>query len=308
MQEQITSNVFMIRPVSFSYNEETAFSNTFQQEKTISAEQINAIAKQSFDDFVNQLKLRGINVFVFNDTIENDTPDSVFPNNWVSLHHSGKAILYPMEAKNRRLERRTDILDFLKTKFDLNQVIDLSYFEAQNKFLEGTGSLVLDRINRIAYACLSSRTNKEVINEWEKQMKGYETVVFQASDVNGHPIYHTNVLMCMGDTFCIICLNAIADIDQRFYVKKIIETTRKEVIEISLDQMQNFAGNMLLLKTKNDKKLLVMSVRALKSLNSSQKKLLEEKAEILAVDIDIIETLGGGSARCMIAEIHLSEK
>jgi hypothetical protein len=304
MQEQITSNVLMIRPVSFNFNEQTADSNKFQSKGT--EENINFSAQLAFDQFVEQLVLRGINVMVIDDTPEPFTPDSIFPNNWISMHHSGKVILYPMEAPNRRAERRKDILDKLKEKYDLNVVLDFTHFEEENKFLEGTGSLVLDRMNRVAFASISSRTNPEVLAAWQKQMN-YDLVTFNAFDQNRHAIYHTNVVMCMGDTFCVICLESISDLDERFAIKQKIENLGKEVIEISLAQMNEFAGNMLLLKNKNEKKFLVMSDRAFNSLTKKQIELLEDYAEIIHPDLGVIETYGGGSARCMIAEIHLTE-
>jgi hypothetical protein len=211
-----------------------------------------------------------------------------------------------MEAPNRRAERRKDILDKLKEKYDLNVVLDFTHFEEENKFLEGTGSLVLDRMNRVAFASISSRTNPEVLAAWQKQMN-YDLVTFNAFDQNRHAIYHTNVVMCMGDTFCVICLESISDLDERFAIKQKIENLGKEVIEISLAQMNEFAGNMLLLKNKNEKKFLVMSDRAFNSLTKKQIELLEDYAEIIHPDLGVIETYGGGSARCMIAEIHLPE-
>jgi hypothetical protein len=304
MQEQITSNVLMIRPVNFNFNEQTAGSNKFQSKGT--DENINFSAQLAFDQFVEQLELRGINVMVIEDTPEPFTPDSIFPNNWISMHHSGKVVLYPMEAPNRRSERRKDILDKIKQKYDLNVVLDFTHFEEENKFLEGTGSLVLDRMHRVAFACISSRTNPEVLSAWKKQMN-YDLVTFNAYDQNQYPIYHTNVVMCMGDTFCVICLESISDLDERLMIKQKLEGLGKEVIEITLSQLNEFAGNMLLLKNKNEKKFLVMSDRAFNSLSKNQIDLLEDYAEIIHPDLGVIETYGGGSARCMIAEIHLPE-
>jgi hypothetical protein len=304
MQEQITSNVLMIRPVNFSFNEQTAESNKFQTKG--SEGNVNNSAQAAFDEFVEQLALRGINVMVVEDTPEPFTPDSIFPNNWISMHHSGKVILYPMEAPNRRAERRKDILDKIRQKFDLDVVLDFTHFEGENKFLEGTGSLVLDRMHRVAFACISSRTNPEVLAAWQKQIN-YEIITFNAFDQSQHPVYHTNVVMCMGDAFCVICLESISNLDERLTVKQKLEALGKEVIEISLEQMNNFAGNMLLLKNKNEKKFLVMSNRAYNSLTKQQIELLEDYAEIIHPDLGVIETYGGGSARCMIAEIHLPE-
>lgn len=305
MQEQITSNILMIRPVNFAYNEQTASSNAFQ--KKIETQDSNATAQAEFDSFVDQLQLRGINVQVIQDTPEPFTPDSIFPNNWLSMHHSGKAVLYPMMAENRRKERRHDILDILREKYHLDVVLDFTHFEDEGKFLEGTGSLVLDRIKRIAYATISPRTDMDVLNAWKNQMN-YELVTFHAKDRNGEAVYHTNVVMSMGDIFCVICLDSIADFDERVKVKARLEQSGKEVIEITMDQMENFAGNMLLLKNKSGKKFLVMSQRAYDSLSRDQKRNLEDNAEVIHPDLGIIEELGGGSARCMIAEIHLPVK
>lgn len=305
MQEQVTSNLLMIRPVNFSYNTETSSTNTFQTLEPIS--DLNAQAQACFDELVEQLRLRDINVHVFTDTEFPYTPDSIFPNNWLSTHHSGKVMIYPLEAPNRRAERRQDILDFLKKNYDFHVLLDLSHFEDQGKFLEGTGSLVLDRMNRIAYACLSSRTHVEVLKAWQKVID-YELVVFSAHDKDGKPVYHTNVLMCMGDTFCIICLDAIQDLDERLMVKQKLENSGKTIMEITTEQMHRFAGNMLLVKNKKDKHFLVMSDQAYESLTRNQSDTMDYFAEILHTDLGPIETAGGGSARCMIAEIHLPEK
>jgi hypothetical protein len=308
MQEQVTSNLIMIRPIRFCSNKQTAESNAFQNDVKVDENELQIAVQTSFDEFVEQLRLRDINVKVFEDTLEPHTPDSIFPNNWLSLHFSGKAILYPMEAENRRAERRTDILDYLKKDFDLDVILDFTHFEKEGKYLEGTGSLVFDRMHRVAYACLSTRTNQDVLKAWQKQMNGYEVVTFSANDRNGVPIYHTNVMMCMGETFCVICLDAITDLDERLKVKKKLEATSKEVIEITMDQMENFAGNMLLVKNASEKRFLIMSEKAHNSLTKAQIRNLEDKAEIIAVDLGYIETMGGGSARCMIAENLLVKK
>lgn len=310
MQEQATSNILMIRPVNFGFNAETAESNAFQDVKakswTSNITQQDAL--REFDGMVSQLRAAGINVIVFDDTPEPYTPDSIFPNNWVSFHHSGKVVLYPMEAENRRLERRMDIIDALRKDFHVDVVLDFTHFEKEGKYLEGTGSLVLDRLNRIAYACLSSRTNKDVLNAWAKQMSHYKVVKFSAVDANDKPIYHTNVVMCIGDTFAVICLNAIKDLDERLMVKETLEKSGKYIFEISLEQMNHFAGNMLLVKNQKDRHFLVMSTQAFESLTHSQRVELEEFAQIQHFDLTMIETCGGGSARCMMAEVHLPAK
>lgn len=297
----------MIRPVNFAFNRETASSNSFQKQNDINQEALNSSAQECFDELVAQLRLRDINVHVFDDTAEPYTPDSIFPNNWISTHHSGKVMIYPLEAPNRRAERRQDILDFLKKNYDFHVLLDLTHFEMDGKYLEGTGSIVLDRINRIAYACLSSRTHLEVLKAWQKVID-YELVTFEAFDKAGVPVYHTNVVMSMGDTFCVICLDAITDPDQRLNVKQKLESSGKTIMEITMDQMSAFAGNMLLVKNKKDKNFLVMSDRAYESLTRKQIDTMDYFAEILHTDLGYIETVGGGSARCMIAEIHLPEK
>jgi hypothetical protein len=310
MQAQTTSNILMIRPVNFAFNLQTAESNAFQdtdsQALAIEITQENAL--REFDIMVSQLRAIGVNVMVYEDTPKPYTPDSIFPNNWVSFHHSGKVCLYPMQAENRRLERRPDIIDDLRTNFHVETVIDLTAFEEDNKFLEGTGSLVLDRMHRIAYACISPRTNEEVMEAWEKQMNGYKIIKFRAVDAKDQEIYHTNVMMCIGDTFAVVCLQSIKDIDERMTVKESLEATSKNVIEISLEQMNDFAGNMLLVNNQKGHLILVMSTRAYESLTQVQKNQLGEYADILHFDLDIIETCGGGSARCMMAEVHLPEK
>jgi hypothetical protein len=305
MQEQITNTVLMIRPVNFGFNAETAASNAFQTKSDTDDTQTEALER--FDAFVKLLKNRKVNVIVLEDTPSPFTPDSIFPNNWFSTHHSGKVILYPMEAANRRAERRMDIIDELSKKYHVAETIDFTHFESENKFLEGTGSLILDRINKVAYACLSSRTNLEVLTEWGKVMN-YEICSFTSVDANQKPIYHSNVMMCMGDNFAVICLDSIGDLDEKLRVKQTLEKYGKRVVEISLAQMNAFAGNMLLIKNKLNQKLLVMSETAYKSLNKSQILILEEYADLVHIELGIIETLGGGSARCMLAEIHLPRK
>lgn len=310
MQSQTTSNILMIRPVNFQYNAETATSNHFQDAATLqlSADEIQAKAKEEFDEMVEKLKRAGVNVVVYDALAEPFTPDSVFPNNWISFHHSGKVILYPMEAKTRRAERRMDIIEDLKKKYHVDVLLDFSHFEQENKFLEGTGSLVLDRMNRVAYACLSSRTNEDALAAWAKQMNGYEIVKFKANDNNGNPIYHTNVMMSVGNTFAVVCLDAITDLDERLMLRETLEKYNKIIIEITLEQMNAFAGNMLLVKKTNGHLLLIMSGTAYNSLTKRQLDNLSDFAEIMNVDLEMIERCGGGSARCMMAEIHLPEK
>ncbi len=309
MQAQTTSNILMIRPVNFAFNEQTADSNAFQdaKAKSLTNNITQEAALREFDAMVSQLRAAGVNVMVYDDTYEPHTPDSIFPNNWISFHHSGKVCLYPMQAKNRRLERRSDIIDDLRTKFHVEVVLDFTHFEKENKFLEGTGSMVLDRMYRTSYACISPRTNAEVLDAWAKQMN-YKLVKFTSVDGQGKEVYHTNVVMCIGDTFAVICLESIPDLDERLAVKTTLENSGKNVIEISLEQMNQFAGNMLLVKSLKGNNLLVMSTSAYNSLSHAQIVELEEYAVIQHFDLTMIETCGGGSARCMMAEVHLPEK
>ncbi|WP_288423463.1 citrulline utilization hydrolase CtlX [uncultured Spirosoma sp.] len=309
MQSQATSTILMIRPVRFGFNQQTAASNAFQDSE-MAARTSNAAqadARQEFDDMVQQLKASGVDVLVYDDTDEPHTPDSLFPNNWVSFHASGTVVLYPMQAENRRAERRQDIIDELAQKYHVARVVDLTHFEQEGKFLEGTGSLVLDRMNRVAFACLSPRTDADVLAEFGKQT-GYRTVSFHAVDANGTPIYHTNVLMSIGDTFAIVCLSAIADPDERLMVRQELESLGKRVVDITMEQMTHFAGNVLQVKARQGNKLLVMSTQAFESLTPQQISLLGEYANPVHFDLHVIEGNGGGSARCMMAEVHLPLK
>ncbi|TWR25958.1 amidinotransferase [Mucilaginibacter achroorhodeus] len=300
---QSTSNILMIRPVAFGFNAQTAESNAFQnRDDDQQAVQQKAIAE--FDNFVQILQDNRVNVIVINDTPEPHTPDSIFPNNWVSFHDNGDIILYPMQAENRRLERREDIIGQLEESFAAKHVIDLSRFEQKNEFLEGTGSMVLDRPNKIAYACLSPRTNAEVLTAY-CDYTGYKAVTFDAFDQNGQAIYHTNVLMALGSTFAVICLDSISDTSEKELVIKSLQDAGKEIINITFDQMNHFAGNMLEVKNTSGDTLVVMSKAAFDSLTLEQKSALEKYGKLVYADISTIETNGGGSARCMMAEVHL---
>ncbi len=309
MRTQSTSNLLMIRPVRFGFNEQTASSNAFQSLSV--ADQTKAIAQtkalEEFDEMVRLLRAKGMNVLVIDDTEEPHTPDSIFPNNWVSFHFNGTIITYPMQAENRRLERREDILRKIEEQFYINRRVDLTAFENEGKFLEGTGSMVLDRKYKIAYACLSPRTHEEVLDAFALQMN-YEVVKFNAEDEMGRPIYHTNVLMCIGDLFAVVCLDAIPDPDEKFMVRSSLETSGRQVVEISLEQMKHFAGNMLQVRTTKGEQVLMMSTKAYESLTARQIDSLDDYCQILHTDLSIIEGNGGGSARCMIAEIHLPVK
>ena len=292
----------MIRPVNFGYNAETAVNNAFQVKSKDNDVQNKAL--KEFDEFVNILKRNGVDVTVVEDTVEPHTPDSIFPNNWISFHNNGSVLLYPMYAQNRRAERKEHVLEKISTKFSIKRKIDLSQYEEENIFLEGTGSMVLDRDHKIAYACLSSRTNEKILADFCSQM-GYTSIVFNATDNKGQAIYHTNVMMCVADKYVVICLDSIQDKRQKEKVTNTIKQTGKETIDITLNQMNHFAGNMLQVENDKGEKLLVMSTQAFDSLTYEQKKKLESFNKIIHSPLTTIETNGGGSARCMMAEIHL---
>ena len=309
MRSQATSHILMIRPVRFGFNEQTASSNAFQDASFGEAHQADSqqIALAEFDEMVHQLRQAGVDVTTIDDTPEPHTPDSIFPNNWISFHHTGTIVLYPMQAENRRLERRNEIIEQISKHFFVEKVIDLSYFEGENKFLEGTGSMVLDRQYDTAYACLSPRTDEDALAQFGKELE-YTIVKFTAVDGAGKQIYHTNVLMCVGELFAVICLEAIPDLDERLMVRQSLEKSGKRVIEITLEQMNHFAGNMLQVKNEKGQSLLVMSSSAYKSLSDKQVRQLEDYATLKHFDLSMIEGNGGGSARCMMAEVHLPVK
>lgn len=290
----------MIEPVSFGFNEETAANNYFQRKEQIDDAQSKALVE--FKRFVEQLQSHDIDVLVVQDTPSPLTPDSIFPNNWISIHEDGKMVLYPMYAKNRRMERKQTVLDAVKNNLDIHEVVDLTHFESSHKYLEGTGSMVLDRKNKIAYACISERTDESLFMTFCMKMN-YTPVLFHAHDQRGLMIYHTNVLMCMADRYVVICLDAVYDLIEREKLIEQFTATQKEVINISFDQMDHFCGNMLQVKNKNGDYFLVMSTQAYNHLDAEQVKRLENFQPIIHSDITTIETLGGGSARCMMAEL-----
>ncbi|MFN0290950.1 citrulline utilization hydrolase CtlX [Pedobacter helvus] len=302
---QTTSHILMIRPVDFKFNEQTAGDNKFQ----VASEQGNVQQKAlaEFDGFVAVLRENGLDVMVVDDTLQPETPDSIFPNNWVSFHEDGAVFLYPMHSPNRRQERRKDIIDELSKKFEVNHLTDLSFFELQERFLEGTGSMVLDRINKIAYACLSVRTDEEVLNNFA-MLSGYRVIAFEAVDQHGFPIYHTNVMMCIGEKFAVACLESIKSTADKIRVLESYKATHKTVIDISFEQMNHFAGNMLEVQNKDGESLLVMSEQALKALHGTQVTALSAFSKIVSAPLYTIEQNGGGSARCMLAEVHLPLK
>ena len=307
--KQTTNSILMIRPVAFRMNEQTAVNNYYQKViDGLSPETVNTKAQEEFDTFVNKLRMVGVDVTVVDDTLEPSTPDSIFPNNWISFHESGDVTLYPMFAENRRLERREEILDILEDKgFVVNEIMDYSSAEEDGFFLEGTGSIVLDRENDKAYCALSPRADEELFIEFCEDFE-YTPVIFEAFQTVGTErklIYHTNVMMCVGDTFAVICADCIDDKKERKMVLDSLKGDGKEIILITEDQMNNFAGNMLELQGADERRYLIMSASAHKSLTKKQVAQLEEHITILSSSLDTIEACGGGSARCMMAEIFL---
>ncbi len=292
--------VMMIEPVSFGFNEETATNNYFQQNARIENAQTKAL--NEFQQFVDRLSSHDINVLVVKDTPSPLTPDSIFPNNWISIHEEGTMVLYPMYAKNRRMERKQTVIDAVKETCSINEVVDFTHFENSGQYLEGTGSMVLDRHHKIAYACISERTDKELFDSFCKKMN-YTPVLFHAHDQRKLMIYHTNVLMCMADRFVVICLEAVYDHDEKEKLIEQFAATQKEIIAISFDQMDHFCGNMLQVQNKYGNRFLVMSTQAYQHLTQDQIRRLEAYQPIIHSDITTIETLGGGSARCMMAEL-----
>ncbi len=307
MAKQITDTIVMIRPVAFRMNEQTAVNNFFQEDIALKNAEINTKAQAEFDAFVQKLRGVGVHVIVENDDLRMDTPDSIFPNNWISFHENGDIGLYPMFAENRRRERREEVLIRLENEgFKINNIYDYTPAEDEGFFLEGTGSLLLDRVNHKAYCALSPRADEELLIEFCEDFE-YLPVIFTANQtVDGKrvPIYHTNVMMCLAEEFCVICLESIDDAKEKKNVVQRLKTDGKEIISITEAQMHHFAGNMLQIQGR-DKKYLVMSAAAHSSLTENQIAAIEKHCEILSSDLTTIETCGGGSARCMMAEVFL---
>jgi hypothetical protein len=294
--------ILMVRPYQFYFNQQTAANNFFQS--NIHIENANALAIAEFDAMVEQLRAHQINVKVVQDTKDPSTPDAIFPNNWISTHAGGTLCLYPMFAENRRAERKSSVIEFLQANYKIENVLDLTDLEKEGKFLEGTGSMVLNHQDKIAYGCISERLDKEAFTYWCDKMQ-FKPISFKAVDDKAQPIYHTNVMMCMGDQFVVICLDSISNEQERQMLLDSFGQTKKEVIEISHDQLNHFAGNMLQVFDMNEKPHLIMSEQAYSTLNATQLKSLEKYNPILPISIPTIEALGGGSTRCMMAEIHL---
>ena len=302
-----TQHVFLVRPAAFSFNHETALSNSFQQLSHLTDEQLLQKVLQEFDAFAASLRAKNVDVLVFDDTPVPAKPDAIFPNNWISIQPDGSLILYPMCTRNRRAERRQDLVDTLTRAFQISRVIDHSGHEKNQQFLEGTGSIVFDHVNKVAYACLSARTDKLLFLELCAQL-GYQAIAFHAYDQKGQAIYHTNVLMAVGAGFAVICLESITDKNERSLVEAALKSSGLEIVEISFAQMNAFCGNMLQLQTSYNVNLLVMSKSSFQALNTEQKNTLSKYSELLPLSIPTIETVGGGSVRCMIAEIFCAPR
>jgi hypothetical protein len=305
-ESQLASSVLMIRPARFESNPQTAESNRFQGKTAATPSQQHAAALEEFDKLVDVLRKHEVNVIVIDDTVEPHTPDSIFPNNWISFHADGRVVLYPMEARNRRTERRMDIVEEIGSDygFHVSDIVDLSPHEAAGQYLEGTGSLVLDRSNHIAYACLSSRTHLDALGDFAQRMD-YDIVAFDAVDRNGVPIYHTNVLMNIGEAVAVICEEAIVGDEQRQAVRDRLIETGHAIVSLSYQQLDAFAGNMLELRSASGKRLIAMSQQAFESLDEEQLGVLRTNGDVVSSSIDNIESSAGGSVRCMLAEIHL---
>ncbi|MFC7523400.1 citrulline utilization hydrolase CtlX [Parapedobacter sp. GCM10030251] len=295
--------LLMIRPAHFGYNPQTAINNAFQTWDADDHSEIQRKALNEFDAFVKMLRSHDVDVLVVQDTESPHTPDSIFPNNWISFHADGSLVLYPMFAENRRLERKPSVHKAIERHFTIRRTLDYTSYEAQGKFLEGTGSFVLDRVHQIAYACRSPRTDESLFQLFCKQM-GYHPVIFDAFDEHGQPIYHTNVMMCVADRYAVVTWDSIADSD-RPRVARMLENSGKTQVPITMSQMQAFAGNMLQIENKQGKRFLVMSTRAYRSLRPEQLEKLTKFNSLIHMPLDTIERNGGGSARCMMAEVYL---
>jgi hypothetical protein len=300
---QSTNSVVMIRPSRFYLNPETAADNAFQRNDARDSDALTLMARKEFDAAVQMLRDGGVSVHVFEDTAEPEKPDAVFPNNWISTHEDGRIALFPMYSALRRRERRQDIVEELRKHYRVTDVIDYSAFEDHGSYLEGTGSLVLDHLNKIAYVSLSNRSNPKVVKRFADDF-GYEPVTFTSVSSNGQPIYHTNVIMCIATGFAMVGLEMIPNKAERQQVRACLEKTGKEIVELSADQIANFAGNAIELHNKDGEKLLVLSSRAVRALTENQREKLSRYARLVPLDLPTIE-LAGGSARCMIATIHL---
>jgi hypothetical protein len=303
----IASSILMVRPAAFGYNAETAANNYFQSKIQLTAEEIQQAALSEFDQMVQQLRDRAIDVLVIEDSEQPPKPDAIFPNNWISTFPSGVVSVFPMYAASRRIEKRDDILKTLSGLFLIKDLKDWSEFEAEGRFLEGTGSMVIDHDNKMIYSCISERTSLSVLEKFAAA-NGFQAIAFLATDKNGMPVYHTNVVMTLGENFCVLCEEAIEEEWELIAVRQLLQSTGHTIISITREQMHCFAGNMLLLKNQQGQKFLVMSRSAFDTLTKEQVSNLRNFAEPIIVNIPTIEKVEGGSARCMMAEIFLEKK
>lgn len=302
---QITNQIMMVRPAQFRFNTQTAENNAFQsQEEDLSRKELSQKAVEEFDQMVETLRSKGIVVHVIQDTDEPVKPDAVFPNNWISFHENGAVITYPMYAPNRRVERREEIIEYIADHYDVQKRYAFEQYEDKDMFLEGTGSMLLDRDHEITYACISDRTDVRLLDKF-CVLTGYTKVAFHSVDQNGDPIYHTNVMMALGKDFCVLVKESIHDEQELQLLLTSLEKTGKKVIDINYDQMSSFAGNMLQVRNEEGDDYLVMSQSAYDSLEIEQKAELAKLTTLLPIDITTIENTGGGSVRCMMAEIFL---
>ncbi len=303
----ITSTILMVRPAAFGFNEETAANNYFQSHPSISKQELQIIALAEFDNMVQTLRSHDINVLVIEDSKEPPKPDAIFPNNWLSTSPDGIVSVFPMYAPNRRIEKRNDILEQIAKDFVVRDVQDWSEYEAEERFLEGTGSMIIDYENKLIYACVSERTSLPVLEKYAS-INGFQAIAFLATDKNGMPVYHTNVMMTLGKDFCVLCEEAIEEEWELIAVRQLLESTNHAIIAITRDQMHSFAGNMMQVKNNKGEKFLVMSQTAFNSLRKEQKQMLEAYSTLLSVAVPTIEEVEGGSVRCMMAEIFLEKK
>ena len=303
---QVTDTILMVRPAAFAFNAETAVNNFFQNQ-SYSNKNLQQQALLEFDAMVKTLEFNGIDVIVANDTPEPLKPDAIFPNNWISTSVNGIVNIFPMFAQSRRLEKTDDIINLLKDNFEIRDAYDWTEFEAEGMFLEGTGSMVMDHKNKIVYACISPRTHQSLVEKFAA-VNGYRAITFSATDDRGNAVYHTNVLMCIGEGFTVICSDAIRDEIEKIAVEQLLNISGNEIINISFNQMNNFAGNMLQVKNNVGEKFIVLSVTAFNSLQKDQIKALEKYGTLLPINVSTIEKASGGSVRCMMAEIFLQNK
>lgn len=303
----LASTILMVRPAAFGFNEETAANNYFQSNPGIDKEQLQQKALAEFDSMVQTLRSHGITVLVIEDSKEPPKPDAIFPNNWLSTSPGGVLSVFPMYAPSRRIEKRDEILDQLAKEFVIREVQDWGEYEAEGRFLEGTGSMVIDHDNKMIYACVSERTSLPVLEKYAAA-NNFQAIVFLATDKNGRPVYHTNVMMALGEGFCVLCEDAIEEEWELIAVRQLLESTGHSIIAITRDQMHQFAGNMLQVKNNDGEKYLVMSRSAFNSLRKEQKQMLEAYSTLLPIAVPTIEEVEGGSVRCMMAEMFLERK